>query len=190
VSGRLARSPTTLTSPPSSTGARPPCGFSIGVARAQSSSYVHAASAASGMAVQMFTVEAGRGLSATAPVAPSGGYDVEVHGPNGFYRRLGGVAEPGPDLSTAPVAAGDDLAVVISNSGPAVRVSVTDNLAQRPATTHELQRGGRVRLVVGGNAHGWYDGAITSSGDATFVRQLAGHVESGRTSISDPALGA
>jgi phospholipase C len=149
-----------------------------------------AASAASGMAVQMFTVEAGRSLSATAPVAPSGGYDVEVHGPNGFYRRLAGVTEPGPDVSTAPVGASDDLAVVISNSGPAVRVSVTDNLAQRPAMTHELQRGGRVRLVVGGNAHGWYDVTITSSGDATFVRQLAGHVESGRTSISDPALGA
>jgi phospholipase C len=43
---------------------------------------------------------------------------------------------------------------------------------------------------VGGTTHGWYDVTITSSGDTAFVRHLAGHVESGRVSISDPALGA
>jgi Bacterial phospholipase C, C-terminal domain len=48
------------------------------------------ASAASGMTAQMFTVEAGRQHYATAPAASSGGYDVEVHGPNGTYRHLAG----------------------------------------------------------------------------------------------------
>jgi phospholipase C len=113
-----------------------------------------------------------------------------VHGPNGFYRHLAGAAEPGPDVSTSPVGASDNLAVVISNPGPTVRVTVTDGLGGRPPTTYDLASDGRVRFVLGGDTHGWYDVTIMSSGDGAFVRQLAGHVENGRTSISDPALGA
>jgi phospholipase C len=148
-----------------------------------------AASAATGMTAQMFTVEAGRQLHSAAPPAPEGGYDVEVHGPNGFYRHFAGAAETGPDVSTSPLASSHNLAVVISNPGPAVRVRVTDNLDHRGTTTYDLPRGGRVRLVVGGSTHGWYDVTITSNGDRRFIRHLAGHVESGRVSISDPALG-
>ncbi len=36
---------------------------------------------------------------------------------------------------------------------------------------------------------GWYDLIVTVSGDASFKYQLAGHVETGKDSISDPALG-
>jgi phospholipase C len=31
---------------------------------------------------------------------------------------------------------------------------------------------------------------VTVNTDATFVRRLAGHVETGRSSMSDPALGS
>ncbi|HEY2021320.1 phospholipase domain-containing protein, partial [Paraburkholderia sp.] len=40
------------------------------------------------------------------------------------------------------------------------------------------------------NAHGWYDLAITVDSDASFARRLAGHVETGKSSMSDPALGS
>jgi phospholipase C len=46
-----------------------------------------------------------------------------------------------------------------------------------------------VEYAVGGDTHGWYDITVTSSEDARFVRGLAGHVENGRPSVSDPALG-
>jgi phospholipase C len=36
---------------------------------------------------------------------------------------------------------------------------------------------------------GWYDLIVTVSGDASFKYQLAGHVETGKASISDPAMG-
>ncbi|MFB9840222.1 phospholipase domain-containing protein [Actinoallomurus acaciae] len=39
-------------------------------------------------------------------------------------------------------------------------------------------------------SHGWYDLTVTSDQDRTFLRRLAGHVETGRPSASDPALGA
>jgi phospholipase C len=40
------------------------------------------------------------------------------------------------------------------------------------------------------NGHGWYDLAITVDTDTAFVRRLAGHVETGKSSMSDPALGS
>jgi len=36
-------------------------------------------------------------------------------------------------------------------------------------------------------SHHWYDLSVTSNDDPTFLRRLAGHVENGRPSISDPA---
>jgi phospholipase C len=40
------------------------------------------------------------------------------------------------------------------------------------------------------DTHGWYDVQVTVDTDRTFIRRLAGHVETGRDSASDPALGA
>jgi hypothetical protein len=40
-----------------------------------------------------------------------------------------------------------------------------------------------------GQFHNWYDLVITVSEDASFKYQLAGHVETGRDSYSDPAMG-
>jgi phospholipase C len=37
--------------------------------------------------------------------------------------------------------------------------------------------------------HGWYDLVVTVEQDASFERRLAGHLETGRDSYSDPALG-
>ena len=37
--------------------------------------------------------------------------------------------------------------------------------------------------------HGWYDVVITVAENPAFERQLTGHVESGRDSFSDPAMG-
>lgn len=34
----------------------------------------------------------------------------------------------------------------------------------------------------------WYDVSVTSGADTTFLRRFAGHVETGATGVSDPAL--
>ena len=36
---------------------------------------------------------------------------------------------------------------------------------------------------------GWYDLTITVEGDAGFKQQVAGHVETGDDSVTDPLLG-
>jgi len=37
--------------------------------------------------------------------------------------------------------------------------------------------------------YGWYDLIVTVEGDPVFQYRLAGHVETGKDSFSDPALG-
>jgi phospholipase C len=37
------------------------------------------------------------------------------------------------------------------------------------------------------SSHHWYDLTVSSNDDASYSRRLAGHVENGRPSISDPA---
>ena len=39
-------------------------------------------------------------------------------------------------------------------------------------------------------SYGWYDLSVNIASDTSFVRRLAGHVETGKTSMSDPALGS
>jgi phospholipase C len=36
---------------------------------------------------------------------------------------------------------------------------------------------------------GWYDFVITAASDGDFAQQVAGHLETGKDSISDPAMG-
>jgi len=37
-------------------------------------------------------------------------------------------------------------------------------------------------------SYGWYDLTVKAASDAGFSRQLAGHVETGRASVTDPAI--
>jgi phospholipase C len=39
-------------------------------------------------------------------------------------------------------------------------------------------------------SHGWYDLLVEVEADAVYRRQLAGHVETGRDSVTDPAIAA
>ena len=57
--------------------------------------------------------------------------------------------------------------------------------------THSVRGGDTDPLYLDlRNAHGWYDLMITVDTDPLFVRRFAGHVETGKSSMSDPALGS
>ncbi|GAA4501910.1 phospholipase C, phosphocholine-specific [Actinoallomurus oryzae] len=134
-----------------------------------------------------FTVGAGRRLSGEWT---PGAYDVTVHGPNGFLRRLRGPGTAGPEVSARHDGAVERVRLVLTNAGSAiVRLTVED--ADGHTSEYRIRPGGsathEARTRV---SHGWYDLTVTSDQDKTFLRRLAGHVETGRPSASDPALGA
>jgi phospholipase C len=158
--------------------------------------------AASTAAPRTYTVEAGKRLSDTLALEADGTFDFTIHGPNGFLRRLAGKPSTVhgwnqheralPDVAEGYDVANGNLQLRLKNPGTA-RCEFSIVNAYDPSTVIK-------RRVAGGDtaevyldlrhAHGWYDVQVTVDTDRAFVRQLAGHVETGRDSASDPALGA
>ncbi|MGW2331989.1 phosphocholine-specific phospholipase C [Streptomyces sp. NPDC001700] len=139
-----------------------------------------------------YTVEAGKRLSGEWSAVPGkDGYDMEVHGPDGFLRRFAGALDgAGPQVSARHDGRTGQLRVVLSNPGrTTVRLTVRDGHLGGQADTYRLRPGARVTHTADlRRSHQWYDVTVVSDHDRTFVRRLAGHVETGRSGLSDPAL--
>jgi len=124
-----------------------------------------------------FTVEAGKQLSYTLP--RSGTYDFRLNGPNGFFRHFAG---SDTDAVEATFASG----TLTVHNGSTSQVVLRNGYDRD--WTRKVGPGEKVVLTIDlGKTANWYD--ITVEGDGGFVRQFAGHVENGQSSLSDPLLG-
>ena len=142
--------------------------------------------------VRYYTVEPGKQLTGSWNAGSS--YDLKVYGPNGFGRFFEGSI--GAGAAALDVVAGYDtkahgsIELQITNVGSnRAEVSVLDaysgDSVQRFLQPQEKSEG---ELSLN-QTSGWYDLIITVTGDPAFTYRLAGHVETGKESISDPALG-
>ncbi len=147
-----------------------------------------------------YTIESGKQLSDDWNAsANTGEYDLRAFGPNGFLRefrgdlRLAGANHAQPDVQADyDLASGRIVLRLYNSGGAACTLTVKPNrYSGEPARTHTLAAGATLddAWSIEASDH-WYDLAITSSSDAGFLRRLAGHVETGLPSISDPAIGA
>ncbi|GHH79440.1 phospholipase C, phosphocholine-specific [Streptomyces sulfonofaciens] len=140
-----------------------------------------------------YTVSAGKQLSGTWSVGTGdgGAYEVSVHGPNGFLRQFAGhAAGRGPEVTARHAPHGGQVELVLTNHGTAsVRLAVRDGYGAGHAAVYPLKPGASaVHTAQTGAGHGWYDLSVTSAQDVAFLRRLAGHVETGEISTSDPAV--
>ncbi|CAD7378422.1 phosphocholine-specific phospholipase C [Xanthomonas arboricola] len=127
--------------------------------------------------------------------AHNGGYALSVHGPNGFLREFAGDLAAAGTQSAAPwLEARQDGEVLVLDIGNAGQQPCTLQLraldyADPTARSLHLAAGQRqtVRLALAASDH-WYDVVLEQPG-AAFRRRLAGHLETGRPSRSDPAFG-
>jgi phospholipase C len=127
---------------------------------------------------------------------PLTAYDLILHGPNGFYRRFAGRIDQ--DLSvTLTEAAGGDVVLNVANSGAGLRKVEAAMDEAYPIADGELRR--RAAVVgpgqlarVGWNlaaSDRWYSLTVSADGLPGFLRQFAGHAETGRASRTDPGIG-
>ncbi|RFD21293.1 phospholipase C, phosphocholine-specific [Komagataeibacter melaceti] len=157
--------------------------------------YRHGVKSDSGMQAGTYAVAAGDTLNVSFPLSGfvNSVYDLDVHAPNGFYRRYKGL-KGGLRLQVECIylrGPGKDLCLRISNHGPK-GVDVTCTLAG-PGTTHALQiAAGQTVEVPFDLAQSmlWYDISLTSPNEHEFLYQLAGRVETGQAGRTDPAMGA
>lgn len=152
-------------------------------------------------APRSYTLEAGKSLSDMWNIdAKTGsGYDLEVHGPNGFYRQFGGRGmQDGGRMSaglevgasTRPNKGGQLVLTLHNRSQKSLRIVLH--------ATHYMNLEDRTRVLAPNEkhtslyplsaSHGWYDITVRLQGDAHYQRCFAGHVETNASSWSDPAF--
>jgi phospholipase C len=133
-------------------------------------------------------VEAGKKLSNTWQHA--GNYDLSVFGPNGLFRQFSGAFGGDLDVRVRYDVHDYSLIVLIDNrSRNRARVQIANAYGDE-AMKDELGRGrSRTRNFPLKKTFGWYDIAVTSDAAPRFVWRFAGHLENGRDSTSDPAIG-
>lgn len=145
-----------------------------------------------------YTVEAGKRLDGIWDTATDDGrYDLWVLGPNGFHRhfagRLAAGAQAAPDIQASYDAPGALLRLTLTNPGKrAVEFHIADAAYGQRAQTRRVAAGATSQCDWDvGRLGGWYDCAVTLTDTpaATFLRRLAGRLETGKPSTSDPAMG-
>lgn len=120
-------------------------------------------------------------------------YDLSVYGPNGFLRAVKGSLELGAaNVVVQTIYEPDRNAIVleIRNLGPRIESLHTANAYSGQRATHRVLPGELViqRFALS-DSFGWYDVTLTAESDGSFQQQIAGHLETGSDSASDPALG-
>lgn len=138
------------------------------------------ATASLSQAPARYTVEAGRTLTAAVPPADG----LFIVGPNGFHRHLQGWN--GSFGAVLMPAGGPAATLRLTNAtAAAATIKVKDLAYGQSQRTAKLAAGadGTLRLNFSGS-QGWYDLLVTLGGQSW---RLAGHVEDGTESFSDPA---
>ena len=145
-----------------------------------------------------YMVEPGKSLSDQWTPAVGGSYDLWVLGPNGYHRHFSGSAlravaagQPRPEVQVLCDGATGELVLLLRNAGAA---PCTFTLSANAYTTlnqsHTLKPRSELslRLPVATSDY-WYDFSATVAGQPDYRRSFAGRVETGRHTVSDPALG-
>jgi phospholipase C len=141
-----------------------------------------------------YTVEPGVELSDTWPLQKAGGnaYDLSVYGPNGFLRTFKGRgANAILDSALSYDLTNNGVTLQLRNRGNAAsKVRVLDVYAGKTVSSSLASGEDWQQPWPLNDTFGWYDLVIEAEDDPGFRHQLAGHLESGKDSTTDPAIGA
>jgi phospholipase C len=140
-----------------------------------------------------YTVEAGKELADEWDLSPDhGGYDLEVYGPNGYFRKFAGSrTNAEPEIAVTYDHKKGMLHLELRNAGKTDISAIITSSAYDYGGPWSLPvpANGKVKkewpLAKSGN---WYDFSVRTSQENGFVRRVAGRVETGKHSISDPAV--
>ncbi|RJQ82637.1 phospholipase C, phosphocholine-specific [Pseudonocardiaceae bacterium YIM PH 21723] len=121
-------------------------------------------------------------------LAVSGKYDMDVHGPNGFLRTFTGDAAKSGFEANASLT--DELKLrltLVNRTSREVTVTIKPNAYRGDGPWSYTLAAGETKTddwnpVVYG--HGWYDMTATITGDPSWSRRFAGHVETGEHTVT------
>ncbi|MGE3316167.1 MAG: phospholipase domain-containing protein, partial [Planctomycetaceae bacterium] len=126
-------------------------------------------------------------------------YHLRAYGPNGFFREfIGNETDPSLDLELEYAKSPDgkslsgsiEIVAVNRDSTQRVTVEVHDNAYGNAVASQVVAPGKRATIVVDTEkSAGWYDVTLRVVGSSIFEKRYAGHLETGKWTTSDPAMG-
>jgi phospholipase C len=122
-----------------------------------------------------------------------GSYDLNVYGPNGYLCQFrGNTAEPQGKAEVKlryDVAEGNVIVSLTNTGSVPCRLLVSNSYSANDQRSYSIAPGASTedRSELTASA-GWYDLFVTSMEWPAYLRRFAGHLETGRPSISDPAV--
>ncbi|MES2798048.1 MAG: phospholipase C, phosphocholine-specific [Bacteroidota bacterium] len=130
-------------------------------------------------------------------------YQLQVYGPNGFFREFKGNAmDPKIEISCGyqkmtekgKSLSGNILLTINNLDNKAYTIEIIDNAYQSKKATQSITKAGgarsRVKTIMNlAKSHNWYDFSVKIVGNAVFEKRFAGHVETGKSSFTDPLMG-
>ncbi|MBS1801123.1 MAG: phospholipase C, phosphocholine-specific [Acidobacteria bacterium] len=151
----------------------------------------------SDMFVATYTVKAGDTLHQAFPMNlfASNKYEIEVVGPNGFYRCFRGDSAPNVlavrstcEMKSSSLTGNIELKLKNNGQSPIV-VDVRDESYKTGTQNVKIAAGAESSVVLNlSKQHGWYDFSVKQTGFNAESR-YAGRIETGNSSYSDPAMG-
>jgi phospholipase C len=159
---------------------------------------VSGAAAGTGMQAATYAVKPGDTLHKQFPLSLFAGekYYVDVHAPNGFYRSFRGNpasrhAQVHTEYEAINTKLTGNIRVHLRNRGSELlTVAIHDNSYHTDAIIKTIPAAHAESAVLPlQQSHGWYDFTVKVKGSEAEAR-FAGRVETGRTSFTDPLMGA
>ncbi|SKB31413.1 phosphocholine-specific phospholipase C [Daejeonella lutea] len=140
-----------------------------------------------------YTVESEKSLADEWDVSQNhGAYDLEIYGPNGYFQKFtGNIKSPQPMVSLSYNYKKGSITVKIDNNNPiSLDVSIAANAYNHSVPAPFKLESGKSKKMEWTltNSGNWYDFSVKSAG--TYSYRFAGRIETGRHSISDPAMAA
>ncbi len=149
-----------------------------------------------------FAVTSGQALEEEWPLSrfEDNRYYLRVYGPNGFFREFNGDQndpalrlkceyQRSRLLKTLPTG---NIVLEITNEDKdhAVDILIADESYKNKPVKRQVAEGASASVILDlKKSSGWYDFTIRVNGKNNFSRRYAGHVETGKESISDPLMG-
>jgi len=138
-----------------------------------------------------FTVSEGKQLKCTLPFH-SDTFFLKAYAPNGFYREFRGhknqLSQTNILLNT--MSDKEQMQVVFEfDTKQQIIVSIVDNSYKRKPINLVFEKGTHKQVIDIQDSFGWYDYSILIEEYQDFEQRFAGHIENGKTSITDPLMG-
>jgi phospholipase C len=132
-----------------------------------------------------YTVGAGHRLEDFVRPEAAGALALSVYGPNGFLRRVRGPGDSALEVVSAAAAGGNILLDLRNGGGQALTVTVRDAGYGQSERSIPIRAGGTEEVLWDlQSSHHWYDLLVS---DGRHEWRLAGHIEDGHESVTDPA---